>query len=184
MSVKSDEWIIEMSKSCGMIDPFEETLVSRGVISFGVSSYGYDVRLSDEYRIPFKATGEFVDPKNNSSIVFEGYKGKECIIPPNSFILGRSLEYFRIPRKIIAVCFGKSTYARSGVVVNVTPLEPQWEGYITISISNTSPFPVKVYSFEGICQVIFMEAERMCSVSYADRKGKYQSQREIVASRI
>ncbi|RKY47724.1 MAG: dCTP deaminase [Candidatus Neomarinimicrobiota bacterium] len=184
MSVKSDEWIIEMSKSCGMIKPFDESLVSKGVISFGVSSYGYDVRLSDEYRIPRKIKGETVDPKDKNSIVFEDFKGKECIIPPNSFVLGRSYEYFRIPREIIAICFGKSTYARSGVMVNVTPLEPEWEGYITISISNTSPFPVKIHSFEGICQVLFVEAERMCSISYADRRGKYQTQHGIVPSKV
>ncbi|MBO8132002.1 MAG: dCTP deaminase [Candidatus Marinimicrobia bacterium] len=184
MPIKSDQWIIEMSRVYKMIEPFEESLISKNVISYGVSSYGYDVRLADEYRIPKTNSNKIIDPKDKISLQFEEYKGNYCIIQPNSFILGKSLEYFRIPRKILALCFGKSTYARTGIIINVTPLEPEWEGYITISISNTSPNPVRIHSFEGIIQVIFMEADKICAISYADRRGKYQGQKSIITSKV
>lgn len=170
----------------GMIEPFSETLKREGVISFGVSSYGYDMRLSDEFKvfIPDSSAHGFVDPKgSNGGGAFGDFKGDVCVIPPNSYALGKSLEYFRIPRDILCVCFGKSTYARSGIVVNVTPLEPEWEGHVTISISNTTPLPARIYANEGIAQVVFLKAERMCEVSYADRSGKYQAQKSITLSK-
>ncbi len=184
MSVKSDTWIVEMSEKHSMITPFERNQISRNVISFGISSYGYDVRISDEYRVFTENSDNIVDPKNISDNSFKSVKSDFCIIPPNSFILGRSVEYFKIPREIIAICFGKSTYARCGVVVNITPLEPEWEGYITIHIANTSPCPVKIYSNEGIGQILFLQSDRQCKTSYADKKGKYQSQNDITTARI
>lgn len=184
MSVKSDAWIEEMAVKHKMIEPFEKSQVSSGVISFGVSSYGYDLRLADEFRI-FKGKPDMIlDPKKITDDLFEEYKGEACIIPANSYILGRSLEYFRIPRNVIAITSGKSTYARCGILVNVTPLEPEWEGYITISIANLAPVPVKVYASEGLAQVIFLESNENCRVSYADKKGKYQAQKFITTARI
>jgi dCTP deaminase len=177
--LKNDRWIKEMSVENAMIAPFEENLVKDGVISYGLSSYGYDIRLADTYKI-FRLDGsENMDPKNVSSQAFEDYRGESCIIPAHSYVLARSLEYFKIPRKALALCLGKSTYARMGIIVNVTPLEPEWEGYITMEISNTSPNPVKVYSNEGIAQLVFFESEESCLVSYRDRKGKYQGQKDI-----
>lgn len=184
MPVKNDRWIKEMSLQSGMIEPFVEKQTSKGVISYGVSSYGYDMRLADEFKI-FKGGGDIVvDPKNFNPEVLTEHKGASCIIPPNSFVLGRSLEYFRIPRNIITICLGKSTYARCGIIVNVTPFEPEWEGYVTMEISNTSPTPAKVYSGEGIAQVIFLESDEPCVTSYADKKGKYQRQTDTTYAKI
>jgi dCTP deaminase len=182
MTVKPDHWIIEMAKNREMINPFSESQVRRG-ISFGVSSYGYDISLSDEFKIlDAKELKEF-DPKVDSSKFFKDVSAESVLIPPNSFILARTVEYFKIPRNIITICFGKSTYARCGVIVNVTPFEPEWEGYATISLSNTSPLPVRVYANEGIGQLIFLEAKEECKVSYKDKKGKYQAQKNITLSK-
>jgi len=181
--VKSDRWIKEMAAR-GMIEPFNKKQVGKGVISYGVSSYGYDMRVADEFKIFSPANSTFIDPKKPQETSFIDYKGASCIIPPNSFVLGRSLEYFRIPREVLVICLGKSTYARCGVVVNVTPLEPEWEGYITMSISNTSPLPVKIYSSEGIAQLIFIQSSEVCETSYADKKGKYQAQKAITLARM
>ncbi len=182
MSIKSDRWITEMALRHEMIVPFSEEQISKG-ISFGVSSYGYDFRLSDEFKI-FNPDGrEEIDPKNIPTDRFTDVKAASVLIPPNSFILGRSKEYFKIPRNILTICLGKSTYARCGVVVNVTPFEPEWEGFATISLSNTSPVPVRVYADEGIAQVIFLQAEEECITSYKDKKGKYQGQKSITLSK-
>jgi len=179
---KNDRWIIEMARR-GMIEPFNESLRTEGVISSGVGSYGYDMRIADEFRVFRGGPGDVVDPKSARHGHFEDFKGSVCVIPANSFVLARSLEYFRIPRGVLAICLGKSTYARSGVIVNVTPLEPEWEGHVTISISNTAPSPVKLYANEGIAQVVFLEAGEPCETSYADRAGKYQAQKGITHSR-
>jgi len=184
MSVKSDIWIEEMALKHKMIEPFEKSQVSSGVISFGVSAYGYALRLADEFRIFRGRPDETLDPKKITDDLFEEYKGAACIVPANSYILGRSLEYFRIPRKVIAITSGKSTYARCGIFVNVTPLEPEWEGFITISIANLAPVPVKVYANEGLAQVIFLESDDECRISYADKKGQYQAQKSITNARI
>jgi dCTP deaminase len=183
LMVKSDRWIREMAKN-GMIEPFDSKQVKKGVISYGVSSYGYDMRVADEYKIFSSAGNMIIDPKNLKQDSFIDYKGKECIIPPNSFVLARSFEYFRIPRDVLVICLGKSTYARCGIVVNVTPLEPEWEGYVTIEISNTAPLPAKIYSNEGIAQIIFIQASEICETSYADKKGKYQAQKTITTARL
>jgi dCTP deaminase len=178
MSVKPDQWIKEMAESHELIKPFEEESI-RPCISYGLSSYGYDIRLADEFKI-FRGKEEImVDPKNPDHSLFESYKGRECIIPSNSFALGRSLEYLKIPRNIMTLCFGKSTYARCGVIVNITPLEPEWEGYITIAISNTAPVPAKIYANEGIAQIVFLESSEVCTTSYQDKSGKYQAQKKI-----
>jgi dCTP deaminase len=177
---KNDAWIREMA-TAGMIDPFNDTLKKEGVISSGVSSYGYDMRVADEFKI---SRGEGVmDPKGSSGEMFEDFMGGVCIIPPNSYVLGRSVEYFRIPREVLVLCFGKSTYARCGIVVNVTPLEPEWEGYVTISISNTAPRPARIYAGEGIAQLVFFGVKELCETSYADRSGKYQAQKKITLPR-
>ncbi|MEN2994134.1 MAG: dCTP deaminase [Thermodesulfovibrio sp.] len=181
--VKNDRWIKEMARK-GMIEPFEEGLVREGVISYGVSSYGYDMRVADEFKIFTNINNTVVDPKNFDPKSFVEFKGDVCIIPPNSFALARSVEYFRIPRDVLVLCIGKSTYARCGIIVNVTPLEPEWEGYVTIEISNTTPLPAKIYANEGIAQLIFIKADDVCEVSYADRKGKYQAQKGIVLPKI
>ncbi len=183
MGIKSDRWIIEQAKK-GMIQPFIEKQVSKGVISFGVSSYGYDMRVADEFKIFTNVHSAIVDPKDFSRESFVGYKGKTCIIPPNSFALGKSFEYFRIPRNVLAIVLGKSTYARAGIIVNITPLESAWEGFVTIEISNTTPLPVKIYADEGIAQVIFFEGDEECLTSYADKKGKYQKQTGIWLPKI
>jgi dCTP deaminase len=182
MTVKPDHWIIEMSKNREMIKPFSESQVRRG-ISFGVSSYGYDISLSDEFKILDTKELKELDPKADSSKFFKDVSGDSVLIPPHSFILARTVEYFKIPRNIITICLGKSTYARCGVIVNVTPFEPEWEGYATISLSNTSPLPVRVYANEGIGQLIFLEATEECKVSYKDKKGKYQAQKKITLSK-
>jgi dCTP deaminase len=180
--VKNDRWIIEMAEK-GMIEPFNNEQVRKGVISFGVSSYGYDIRISDEFKVPSPGSG-IIDPKNFDDSQFRDYKGDVCDIPANSYVICRSLEYLRIPREVLVLCFGKSTYARSGVLVNITPLEPEWEGHITISVSNTSPYPVRLYANEGIAQIVFLGAKHLCETSYADKKGKYQAQKGIVLPKI
>jgi len=167
-----------------MIEPYAENRVRAGKISYGVSSYGYDFRLADEYKIPDFSTLKCLDPKKMNKVRFHGIRGRSCIISSNSFILGRSLEYFRVPRDVLVLCQGKSTYARCGLVVNVTPFEPEWEGFATVSLTNTAPVPVKVYAGEGIAQLIFVRGESECTVSYSDRKGKYQSQKQIQISKI
>jgi dCTP deaminase len=178
--VKSDRWIKTMSLEHGMIKPFAERQVRQGGISYGVSSYGYDLRISDEFKIFTNINNTIVDPKAFDPRSFVDFQGSVCIIPPNSFALGRSVEYFRIPRNVITICVGKSTYARCGIITNVTPFEPEWEGYVTLEISNTTPLPAKIYANEGIAQVLFFESDEVCETSYADRKGKYQAQQGIV----
>lgn len=182
--VKNDRWIRSMAQK-GMIKPFNSKQIKKGVISYGVSSYGYDMRVADEFKV-FSNIGNntLIDPKNLDKRYFTNLKGPECIIPENSFILARSLEYFKIPREVIVICLGKSTYARCGVIINVTPLEPEWEGYVTISISNTSSLPVKIYAKEGIAQLLFLEGAEVCDFSYADKSGKYQAQKNITLSKI
>jgi len=168
----------------GMIAPFDKEQVSKGVISYGVSSYGYDMRISDEFKI-FKGAGTAViDPKSFDPNNFVDFKGNICIVPPNSFVLGRSFEYFRIPRDVLAICLGKSTYARCGIIINITPLEPEWEGHVTIEISNTAPLPARIYANEGIAQILFMGSNEICTISYADKAGKYQGQKGITPARI
>jgi len=184
MGLKNDAWIRRMAREHGMIEPFVETQVRRGVISYGLSSYGYDIRVADEFKIFTNVYSTVVDPKHFDPRSMVDYKGEVCTIPPNSFALARSVEYFRIPRGVLAICLGKSTYARCGIVVNITPLEPEWEGYITIEISNTTPLPARIYAGEGIAQVIFLEADDVCEVSYADRKGKYQRQQGIELPKV
>jgi dCTP deaminase len=184
MGVLPDHWIREMARNRGMIEPYAEGRRRKGRISFGTSSYGYDLRLSDEFKIPELSGAKHLDPKKMDRIRFEDFKGRACVIPANSFVLGRSLEYFRIPRNVLALCQGKSTYARCGIIVNVTPLEPEWEGYITMSLANTAPVPVKVYAGEGIGQVVFVQADQGCETSYADKKGKYQAQRHIQTAKV
>jgi dCTP deaminase len=179
------DWEIrEYAKQYGMIEPFEDRLVRQDVISYGLSSMGYDIRVADEFKIFTNINTTVVDPKRFDPRSFVDVKGDACIIPPNSFALGRSLEYFRVPRKVLGLCIGKSTYARCGIVVNMTPLESEWEGHLTIEISNTTPLPAKIYSNEGIAQVIFLESEQECEISYADRGGKYQFQRGITIPRV
>ncbi|UCD63962.1 MAG: dCTP deaminase [Candidatus Zixiibacteriota bacterium] len=182
MPVMSDRWIIEMALKREMIKPFSESQVRRG-ISFGVSSYGYDMSLSDEFRLLDPSSLPEIDPKKDLSEHFTEIKAESIQIPANSFVLGRSREYFKIPRDIITICTGKSTYARSGVIVNVTPFEPEWEGFATISISNTAPVPTRVYAGEGIAQLIFLQAAELCEQSYRDKKGKYQAQKGITMSK-
>jgi len=184
MSIKSDRWIREMAREHGMIEPFQHDQVSDGVISYGLSSYGYDMRVADEFRIFHNALAPVVDPKAFDERSFVEYEGGECIIPPNSFALARSVEYFRIPRDVMTITVGKSTYARCGIITNVTPFEPEWEGYVTLEISNTTPLPAKVYADEGIAQVLFFQADEACQVSYADRKGKYQGQQGVQTPKL
>jgi len=179
MSIKSDKWITRMATTHGMIDPFEPRQARRGIISYGVSSYGYDVRVADEFKIFTNVNTAIVDPKRFNLQAFVDFKGEVCIIPPNSFALARTVEYFKIPRNILTLCVGKSTYARCGVILNVTPFEPEWEGFATLEISNTTPLPAKIYANEGIAQVIFFQSDEHCDISYADRHGKYQGQRAI-----
>lgn len=188
MSIKSDKWITRMSLEHGMIEPFEPRQVrstdKQQIISYGVSSYGYDVRVADEYKIFTNVNNTTVDPKNFDPNSFVSYKGDVCIVPPNSFALARTVEYFRIPRNVLTICLGKSTYARCGIIVNVTPFEPEWEGIVTLEISNTTPLPAKIYSNEGIAQVLFFEGDEACEVSYKDKNGKYQSQRGVTLPRM
>jgi len=184
MAIKSDKWIRRMAREQRMIDPFVEIQVRDGVISYGVSSYGYDIRVADEFKIFTNVNSTIVDPKRFDQQSFVDFKGDVCIVPPNSFALARTVEYFRIPRSILTICLGKSTYARCGIIVNVTPFEPEWEGTATLEISNTTPLPARIYANEGIAQVVFFEADEICEISYADKKGKYQAQREITLPRI
>ena len=184
MGVKPDWWIRKMVQEHKMIEPFVDHQVRHDVISYGLSSYGYDVRVTDEFKIFTNVHSAVVDPKHFNPDSFIDFKGPVCIIPPNSFVLARTIEYFRIPRNVITICLGKSTYARCGLIVNVTPFEPEWEGFVTMEISNTTPLPARVYANEGIAQVVFLEADDECEISYADRKGKYQKQENIVLPRI
>jgi dCTP deaminase len=184
MSIKADRWIKKMALEESMISPFEEKQVRQGVISFGLSSYGYDVRIADEFKIFTNVFGAVVDPKGFDPKSFVDFKGEVCIIPPNSFALGRTVEYFRIPRNVMTICVGKSTYARCGIITNVTPLEPGWEGHVTLEISNTTPLPAKIYAKEGIAQILFFESDEQCMISYADKKGKYQSQQGVTLPKV
>ena len=184
MSLKPDHWIRRMALEKGMIEPFVDGQRREGVISYGLSSYGYDMRVADEYKIFTNVRSAIVDPKDFSDASFVDHQGEICVIPPNSFVLARSREYFRIPRQVLTLCVGKSTYARCGLIVNVTPFEPEWEGYVTLEISNTTPLPARVYSNEGIAQVIFLEADEVCEVSYADKRGKYQRQDRLTLPKL
>ena len=184
MPVKNDRWIARMAREHGMIEPFEPNQVRDGVISYGVSSYGYDIRVADEFRIFTNVNTSIVDPKEFDPRSLVDVEADVCVIPPNSFALARTVEYFRIPRDIITVCVGKSTYARCGIICNVTPFEPEWEGYATLEISNTTPLPAKVYANEGIAQVLFFESDEPCATSYRDRSGKYQAQTGVTLPRL
>ena len=184
MSIKSDKWIRRMAEQHGMIEPFEPAQVRHSpegqkIVSYGTSSYGYDIRCSNEFKIFTNVHSTVVDPKNFDERSFVDFKGDVCIIPPNSFALARTVEYFRIPRNVLTICLGKSTYARCGIIVNVTPFEPEWEGYVTLEFSNTTPLPAKIYAGEGCAQVLFFESDEVCETSYADRGGKYQGQRGV-----
>lgn len=181
--LKNDLWIIEMAEK-GMIEPFHKSQIQKGVISFGVSSYGYDMRIADEFKIFTDVNSTIIDPKKFPKDNFVDFKGNTCIIPPHSFVLGRSVEYFRIPRETLVICFGKSTYARCGILVNITPLEPEWEGYVTVAISNTAPIPARLYAHEGIAQVLFLEGSAICKMSYSEKAGKYQSQKGITIAKM
>jgi dCTP deaminase len=184
MGLKPDHWIRKMALEHGMIEPFVERQVREGVISYGLSSYGYDIRVADEFKIFTNVYSTVVDPKQFDPKSMVDFKGEVCVIPPNSFALARTVEYFRVPRGVLCVCLGKSTYARCGIIVNITPFEPEWEGYVTLEISNTTPLPARIYANEGIAQVLFFEADEECEVSYAERKGKYQRQQGIVLPRL
>lgn len=182
--IKSDRWIRRMAKDHGMIQPFEEKQIRAGGISYGVSSYGYDIRIANEFKIFTNINNTIVDPKEFDPKSFVDFKGDVCVIPPNSFALGKSVEFFKIPRNVMTICVGKSTYARCGIITNVTPFEPEWEGFVTLEISNTTPLPAKIYANEGIAQVLFFESDEPCETSYADKKGKYQSQVGITLPKI
>jgi dCTP deaminase len=175
---------MRMVKEHRMIEPFVESQVRDGTVSYGVSSYGYDIRISDEFKIFTNINSTVVDPKQFDEQAFKDFRGDVCIIPPNSFALGRSIEYFRIPRNVMTICVGKSTYARCGIIANVTPFEPEWEGFVTLEISNTTPLPAKIYANEGIAQVLFFESDEECLVSYGDKKGNYQAQKGITLPRV
>ncbi len=185
MTIKSDRWIRKMALEKKMIEPFEDRQVRAGVISYGLSSYGYDLRVADDWKIFTNVNSTVIDPKNFDERSFVDFKGDVCVIPPNSFVLARTVEYLRIPRRVLTICLSKSSYARCGLIVNVTPFEPEWEGHATLEISNTTPLPAKIYANEGLCQVLFLESDEDCEVSYADRKGKYQKQpAKIVLPRL
>jgi len=184
MSIKNDRWITEMATTRGMIEPFESSQQRDGVVSYGVSAYGYDMRVAPEHKIFTNALSSIVDPKRFDPKSFVEFEGDVCIVPPNSFALARSIEYFRIPRNVMTITVGKSTYARCGIITNVTPFEPEWEGYVTLEISNTTPLPAKIYSNEGIAQVLFFEGDEGPLVSYKDKKGKYQGQVGVTLPKI
>ena len=184
MAIKSDRWIRRMAQQHRMIEPFEDRQVRAGVISYGVSSYGYDVRIARDFKIFTNINSTIVDPKNFDPRSFVDYEGDVCVIPPNSFALARTVERFKVPRNVLVVCLGKSTYARCGIIVNVTPLEPEWEGIVTLEVSNTTPLPAKIYANEGIAQVLFFESDEVCETSYADKKGKYQAQDKLTLPRL
>ncbi len=182
--IKSDRWIERMCREKKMIEPYEGAQVREGVISYGLSSYGYDIRIADEFKIFSNLTGAVVDPKHFDATMLFDFKGESCLIPPNSFALGRTVEYFRIPRNVLTLCVGKSSYARCGIITNVTPFEPEWEGFATLEISNTTTLPARIYANEGIAQLVFFEADEECAVSYADKKGKYQAQVGVTLPRL
>ena len=184
MAIKSDKWIRQMSLKSDMISPFEDKQVSESKISYGLSSYGYDIRVTDEYKIFTNVNNSIIDPKKFDENSFVNFKGDVCIVPANSFALARSVEYFKIPRNVLVICLGKSTYARCGIIVNVTPLEPEWEGYVTLEFSNTSPLPAKIYANEGACQFLFFEGKEGPKHSYADKKGKYMKQKGVTLPRL
>ncbi|MFQ5648334.1 MAG: dCTP deaminase [bacterium] len=184
MAIKADKWIKKMALEEDMIRSFVESQVRENVISYGLSSYGYDVRIADEYKIFTNLNSTIVDPKHFDPQSFVDFKGEVCIIPPNSFALGRTIEYFKIPRQVMTICLGKSTYARCGIITNVTPLEPGWEGHVTLEISNTTPLPAKIYSGEGIAQILFFESDEECMLSYGDKKGKYQGQVGVTLPKV
>ena len=184
MAIKADKWIRRMSLEHKMIEPFVDGQIRADVVSYGLSSYGYDIRVADEFKVFTNVYNSLIDPKNFDPRSFVDIKGDHCIVPPNSFALARTIEYFRIPRDVLTVCLGKSTYARCGIIVNVTPFEPEWEGYVTIEISNTTPLPAKIYANEGIAQVLFFQSDEPCERSYADKKGKYQAQHGVTLPRI
>jgi dCTP deaminase len=187
VGLKPDHWIRKMALEQRMIEPFVDGQVRDGVISYGLSSYGYDIRVAGEFKVfrpEVTAKSIVVDPKQFDAHSFVDFKAKVCIIPPNSFALGRTVEYFRVPRGVLTLCVGKSSYARCGIIVNVTPFEPEWEGYATLEISNTTPLPARIYADEGIAQVLFFEGDEECEISYADKKGKYQRQQSIVLPRL
>ena len=184
MPIMSDIWIRRMAQEKGMIDPFVDAQKREGVISYGLSSYGYDARVGNEFKIFTNVDSAIVDPKNFASNSFVDRTTDVCIIPPNSFALARTVEYFRVPRDILVICVGKSTYARCGIIVNVTPLEPEWEGHVTLEFSNTTPLPAKIYANEGACQFLFLQGDQPCAVSYADKQGKYQGQRGVTLPKI
>jgi dCTP deaminase len=184
MGLRPDHWIRKMALEHRMIEPFADRQIRDGIISYGVSSYGYDIRVADEFKIFTNVNTAVVDPKHFDPHSLVDYRGEICVIPPNSFVLARTVEYFRIPRDVLTICLGKSTYARCGIIVNVTPFEPEWEGYVTLEISNTAPLPAKIYANEGIAQVLFFTADESCEISYADKKGKYQAQQSIILPRL
>ncbi len=184
MSIKSDRWIRRMAREHRMIEPFSDRQVREGVISYGVSSYGYDVRIASDFKIFTNINSTIVDPKSFDPRSFVDFEGDVCVIPPNSFALARTVESFRIPRNVLVVTLGKSTYARCGIIVNVTPLEPEWEGIVTLEVSNTTPLPAKIYANEGIAQMLFFESDEECEVSYADKKGKYQGQKTLTLPKL
>lgn len=184
MSIKADRWIKEMALKHGMITPFVEKQRRDNVISFGLSSYGYDVRIADEFKIFTNVHNSIVDPKGFDPKSFVDFRGEICVIPPNSFALGRTVEYFKIPRNVMTICVGKSTYARCGIITNVTPLEPGWEGHVTLEISNTTPLPARIYANEGIAQILFFESDEQCLISYADKQGKYQAQQGVTLPKV
>ena len=183
MTIKSDKWIRRMAETTGMIEPFEDGQRREGTISYGLSSYGYDARVADDFKIFTNVDNAIVDPKDFASNSFVDRKTDVCIIPPNSFALARTVEYFRIPRNVLTICLGKSTYARCGIIVNVTPFEPEWEGYVTLEFSNTTPLPARIYAGEGCAQVLFFESDEVCETSYKDRGGKYQGQTGVTLPR-
>jgi len=182
--LKSDRWIRRMATEHDMINPFSEKQVREGVVSYGLSSYGYDLRVADEFKIFTNVNSSIVDPKRFDEKSFVTIRTDCAIVPPNSFALARSVEYFKIPRDVLTICVGKSTYARCGIIVNVTPFEPEWEGFVTLEISNTTPLPARIYANEGLCQIIFFQSDEVCETSYADRKGKYQAQKGIVLPKL
>jgi dCTP deaminase len=184
MGIQSDHWIKDMAEHYEMIKPFCPQLITKEKISYGLSSYGYDIRIDHQFKIFTNIDSTIVDPKNFDPKSFRDIHSEVCIIPPNSFILGKTVEYFKIPRDVISLCIGKSTYARCGIIVNVTPLEPEWEGYLTLEISNTTPLPAKIYAGEGIAQLLFFKADEECKVSYVDRKGKYNKQDKLTLPRV
>ena len=184
MAIKSDKWIRKMALEHDMINPFSEKQVREGVISFGLSSYGYDLRVGDEFKIFTNVNSAMIDPKKFDERSFVPVTAECCIVPPNSFALARSVEYFKIPRDVLTICVGKYTYARCGIIVNVTPFEPEWEGFVTLEISNSTPLPAKIYANEGLCQILFFQSDEICETSYADRKGKYQGQKGIVLPKL